>query len=338
MSIALERALAPISHILWAPETEDLAIQEPGVGWWLHHGAWHRVELPAMTYARLHGISVMAAAQTRQEITPRNPILSADLPGDLRLQSLMPPCQAPGTMALTFRRGDMAIDEVAEVPNMYDTSRWNQWDSRRRRKQAKIAPLLDRYDAGDIVGFMTGLAETRQTGLFCGPTGAGKTRLSKLLGGVIPLHERIIAIEDARELVIRQPNHVRHFYSASNTGVRPAQLLKATLRERPDRVMLAEMRDPEAASVFLSEVMAGHPGSLSTLHGANPPEAARRLFDLVSDGKPADDKTIVAQLEAAIDFIIPVENDGGVRSIGEVWFRGAAERRGETFSDLLREI
>jgi type IV secretion system protein VirB11 len=340
MSIALNKALAPVLDILTAPETEDLAIQEPGVGWWLKHGAWHRIERPAMTYARLYGIAVMVAAQTRQVITPRNPILSADLLGDLRLQAMMPPVQPVGTMALTFRRGDMAVDDVADVPKRYDTTRWNKWEGRRERLLAQDAPLLERYDAGDLVGFLQGLAETRKTGLFAGPTGAGKTRLSKTMGGVIPMHDRIIAIEDARELVIRQPNHVRHFYSAGETGVRPAQLLKATLRERPDRVMLAEMRDPEAASVFLSEVMSGHPGSLSTIHGASAPEAARRLFDLVQEskgGQGAEDKTIIAQLEAAIDFIIPIENDGGDRAIGEVWFRADAARRGKTFHDLLRE-
>jgi type IV secretion system protein VirB11 len=338
MSTALARALAPVMHILTAPETEDLAIQEPGIGWWLHHGAWHRVELPAMNYARLHGIAVMAAAQTRQEITPRSPILSADLLEDLRLQAVMPPAVPTGTMALTFRRGDMAIDDVGEVPKMYDTTRWNKWEGRGERLSAQIAPLLDRYDAGDIVGWLQGLADTRQTGVFVGATGAGKTRMSKILGGVIPADERIIAIEDAKELVIRQPNHVRHFYSAGETGVRPAQLLKATLRERPSRVMLAEMRDPEAASVFLSEVMSGHPGSLSTLHGTSAPEGARRLLDLVQESKGrngAEDKTIIAQIEAAIDFIIPIGNDGGLRSIGEVWFRPDAARRGQAFRDLL---
>ncbi|MEA2737238.1 MAG: type secretion system protein VirB11 [Acetobacteraceae bacterium] len=339
MSRSLIKALQPVLPILRDPQTEDLAIQEPGVGWWLKRGAWHRVDLPAMTYARQYAIAVMTAAQTRQEITPRSPILSADLLGDLRLQAVMPPAVSPGTMALTFRRGDMAIDEVAAVSKMFDTSRWNRWDKRRERQQAQDAALLDRYDAGDIAGFLEGLADTRQTGIFAGPTGVGKTRLSKLLGGAIPLHERIITIEDAQELVIRQPNFVRHFYAASGIGVSPAKLLKATLRERPDRVMLAEMRDPEAASVFLAEVMAGHPGSITTLHGRNAPEAGRRLFNLVKSsdgGQGAEDETIAEQLGSAIDFIIPVENEGGKRAIGEVWFRADAARRGETFRDLLR--
>lgn len=339
MSKELTIALSPIAHILSDPKTEDLAIQEPEVGWWLHSGAWHRVDLPKMTYQRLHGISVMAASQTRQAISPRDPILSADLPGDLRLQSVMPPAVPPNTMALTFRRGDTRVDEVTDVARMFDTSRWNKWSARRERQQALNSALLDRYDAGDLIGFLTGLAETRQTGLFCGPTGAGKTRLSKMLGGIIPMHERIITIEDAVELVVLQPNNVRHTYSASGAGVTPAKLLKATLRERPDRVILAEMRDPEAASVFLAEVMAGHPGSISTIHGRNAPEAARRLFNLVKSseaGQGTADETIAEQLGSCIDYLIPVENDQGHRSLGEIWFRPEAERRGQRFIDLLK--
>ena len=339
MSAGLASAQRPIQHILHAPETEDLAIQEPGVGWWLKHGAWHRVELPEMTYQRLHGLSVMAASQTGQSINGRSPILSADLPGGLRLQAIMPPAVPPGTMALTFRRGDERLDDVADIGLLFDTSRWNKWDLRHERRAKEDAGLLDCYDTGDIASFMRGLAVTKQTGLFCGATGAGKSRLSKMLGGSIPMSERIIAIEDAAELVIRQPNCVRHFYAASGVGVSPALLMKATLRERPDRVLLGEMRDPEAASVFVDEVSAGHPGSLSTIHGRNPAEAARRLFNLFKAspaGQSMEDATVVSALTASIDFILPVENDEGVRSLGEVWFAPNARRRGETFADLLR--
>jgi type IV secretion system protein VirB11 len=335
MSNALTRSYAPIAHILHAPETEDFAMQEPGVGWWLHHGKWHRTEVPEMTYARQMGISVLAAAQTRQVISHAKPILSCDLPGLLRLQAIMPPVQSPGTMSITIRQGDRDIDEVEAVPAMYNTARWNKWAGRKERRRAIIAPLLDCFDSGDIVAFLSMAARSRQTGLFCGPTGAGKSRLSKLLGGAIPVDERIIAIEDAAELVIRQPNHVRHFYSADEaTGVRPARLMKSAMRERPDRVILGELRDPEGAAVFVSVIAAGHPGSMSTIHGTNPEEAARRLVDMISDGK-SDNAMAIGQLETAIDFIIPVENDGGVRAIGEIWFRPDAERRGESFRDLL---
>jgi type IV secretion system protein VirB11 len=249
MSTSLTKALWPILHMLQAPETEDVAIQEPGVAWWLHHGAWHRVEAEAMNYARCHAIATMAAAQTRQQITHRSPILDTDLLGDLRLMAAMPPAVRPGTMSLTFRRGDMAIDELSEVPKMFGTSRWNKWAGRLERQQQRDGALLERLDAGDLEGFLRGLAETKQTGLFVGATGVGKSRLGKAVTGAIPEHERIITIEDAAEMAIRQQNHVRLFYAASGVGVSQARLLKATLRMRPNRIMLAEMRDSEAADV-----------------------------------------------------------------------------------------
>lgn len=341
MSAGLAIAMQPIAHIVHDRKTEDLAIQEPEVGWWLHSGAWHRVELPGMTYRRCHGLATMAAAQTRQTISANSPILSCDLPGGIRLQAVMPPAVPKDTMALTFRRGDERVDSVEDVTRLFDTSRWNRWDKRSERREALDQELLDLYDGGDLPAFLLGLARERKTGLFCGATGAGKSRLSKMLCTAIPAHERIITIEDAQELMLSQLNAVRHFYSASGGDLTPAKLLKATLRERPDRVMLGEMRDPEAASVFLAEVMAGHPGSLSTIHGRNPPEAARRLFNLVKAseaGRGTADATIAAQLASAIDFIIPVENHEGRRALGEIWFAPDAARRGETFADLLGQL
>lgn len=114
--------------------------------------------------------------------------------------------------------------------------------------------------------------------------------------------------------------------------------MKATLRERPDRVLLGEMRDAEAASMFIDEVSSGHPGSLSTIHGKTPDDAARRLFNLFKSspaGQSMEDATVIACLAASIDFIFPVENELGARSIGEVWLAADARRRGETFADLL---
>ena len=92
--------------------------------------------------------------------------------------------------------------------------------------------------------------------------------------------------------------------------------------------------------MFVDEVMAGHRGSLSTIYGGNPAEAARRLFNYFKSsavGQGMRDETIAAQIASAVDFIAPVENEMGRRSIGEVWFKPDAARRGETFMDLLRE-
>jgi type IV secretion system protein VirB11 len=177
--------------------------------------------------------------------------------------------------------------------------------------------------------------------LLCGATGSGKTTMSKTLISSIPTEERLITIEDTLELVIPQPNHVRLLYSKDNIGqsrVTPELLLQASLRMKPDRVLLQELRD-DAAWTYISEVVSGHPGSITTIHGRNPEQAFKRLFALVKgspQGGQWDDQTLMDFLASAVDVIIPFHNEGALYEIGEVWFAPDAARRGENAAHLLK--
>ena len=339
LALALAPALPQLEH----PETEELCFNGPGEAWWLRtRSQYERVAMPAMSYRRLHGIAVLAAAQMRQTIGPRQPLLSADLPTGHRLQAVLPPAVPPGSISLTFRRPSDDVSPVADIGRRYDTARWNGWATRHERRRAASAGLLGRFDAGDLQGFLRALAAERRTCLFCGATGAGKSFLLKSYLTLPPLDARVIVLEDAREAVVPQPNHVRLLYSAGGIagGATLTELMVASLRMRPSFIVLQEMRDPEAAWTFVMEVLSGHPGSPTTIHGRTAPEGAKRLFNLIksnSEGAAIRDETLVDMLAAAIDVIVPVGNDGGLRSIGEVWFRDDAERRGEDFGNLLKE-
>ena len=178
--------------------------------------------------------------------------------------------------------------------------------------------------------------------LLCGATGSGKTTMGKTLISAIPAHERLITIEDTLELVIPHENHVRLLYSKSGIGlggITAEALLQASLRMRPDRILLGEMRD-DAAWTYLNEVVSGHPGSISTIHGANPVQGFKKLFSLVKgseQGAALEDKTLIEMLSAAIDVIVPFHITGEVYEIGEVWLAADARRRGETVAHLLSE-
>lgn len=159
--------------------------------------------------------------------------------------------------------------------------------------------------------------------------------------GAIDPNERLVTIEDTLELVIPQPNHVRLLYSKDDIGlshVTAEGLLQASLRMRPDRVLVQELRD-EAAGTYINEVVSGHPGSITSIHGKDAPQAFKKLFSLVK-GSPHfqswDDATLIELLATAVDVIIPFENKGSSYTIGEVWLAADAERRGSTASDLLR--
>jgi len=122
-------------------------------------------------------------------------------------------------------------------------------------------------------------------------------------------------------------------------GVTAEGLLQASLRMRPDRILLGEMRD-DAAWTYLNEVVSGHPGSISTIHGANPVQGFKKLFSLVKgseQGAALEDRTLIEMLSAAIDVIVPFATTGEVYEIGEVWLKADARRRGETVADLLAQ-
>jgi type IV secretion system protein VirB11 len=340
-AVQLDFALAPVADALADPRTEELCINRPGEFWLRQGGRFARHPAPSLDFEMLEGVAILAGALRGQTVGAEHPLCSTDLPSGHRLQIVLPPAVPQDTISLTFRRPSDAVAPLADLAGRYDVSRWNRWDRRREQRQADSAALLELFEAGDAVGFFRGLVRARRNVLFCGATGGGKTTLSKTLTSEVPAHERIITIEDALELVVPHGNHVRLLYSKGGLtegGVTADALLQATLRMRPDRVLLQELRD-ESAWVYLNEVMTGHPGSLTTIHGADAPEAMRRLFNLVKgtpQGAAYGDQTLANMIGTAVDAIVPLHNDAGAYAIREVWFADDAARRGEAAAGLLR--
>ena len=337
----LRHLLKPILPWLDDPATEEIAINKPGEVFVRRKGVFARYDLP-LDYNDLEDISILAGALRRQDVGPRSPLCATELPGGERLQICLPPSVPNGTVSLTIRRPGSSVSALSDVGNRYRTARWNKWDDRRETEHRRNDEVLASYDKGDIEGFLAACVRNRLTMLLCGATGSGKTTMGKTLIAAIPPHERLITIEDTLELVIPHENHVRLLYSKSGIGlggVTAEALLQASLRMRPDRILLGEMRD-DAAWTWLNEVVSGHPGSISTIHGANPVQGFKKLFSLVkgsAQGAALEDKTLIGMLSAAIDVIVPFSTAGEIFEIGEVWLAADARRRGETVANLLSE-
>ena len=338
----LRHMLKPILHWLEDPATEEVAINKPGEAFVRQKGLFARHDLP-LDYDDLEDIAILAGALRRQDVGQRSPLCATELPGGERLQICLPPAVPNGTASLTIRRPGTSVSALSAVSSRYRTDRWNKWSARREHEDQRSAEVLSYYDNGDIEGFLSACVRNRLTMLLCGATGSGKTTMGKTLISAIPVHERPITIEDTLELVIPHENHVRLLYSKSGIGlggVTAEGLLQASLRMRPDRILLGEMRD-DAAWTYLNEVVSGHPGSISTIHGATPVQGFKKLFSLVKgseQGAALEDKTLVEMLAAAIDVIVPFHTSGEVYEIGEVWLAADAKRRGETVAHLLSDL
>ena len=178
----------------------------------------------------------------------------------------------------------------------------------------------------EFPAFLSLAVKSRKNILVSGPTGSGKTTWTKALIREIPAHERLVTIEDAHELVLdRHPNHVRLYYSKDEQGlarVSPRKLLEASLRMRPDRILLAELRAAEAYD-YLRNVNSGHPGSVTSVHAASAELAFEQLVLLVkqSDGGRGLSRTdIRSLLYLLVDVVIQCGVECHRRFISEIWY------------------
>jgi len=181
-------------------------------------------------------------------------------------------------------------------------------------------------DAGDYERFMRLAVLSRKNIVVSGPTGSGKTTWTKALVREIPPQERLITIEDARELVLdRHPNHVRLFYSKDDQGlarVTPKQLLECCLRMKPDRILLAELRSEEAFD-YLRNVNSGHPGSVTSVHAASAELAFEQLVLLVKQSRAGAElarRDIKSLLYMLVDVVIQFGVERHERFVKEIWF------------------
>lgn len=155
----------------------------------------------------------------------------------------------------------------------------------------------------------------RRNILIAGGTGSGKTTLLQALAGVIPDDERVLVIEDTAEIQLGAKNLLQMEARGLAGGLSIRDLVKASLRHRPDRLILGEVRGGEAADL-IQALNTGHGGSLSTIHSNDAASALTRLGSCAQQGGAAIAWPVLCmQIAEAIDFVIHVERRGGLRGV-----------------------
>jgi type IV secretion system protein VirB11 len=330
-SSALELNLRALRPILADPDVTEVCINAPGEAFVETRQGWTRRPLPFADLQWCLRLAKLIANSTRQRIDESSPLLSAALPSGERAQIVLPPATLAGTVAITLRRPS------SEVWTIQELARRGIFRSTRRATctlddtERELLRLLNEHD---YEAFMRLAVRARKNILVSGPTGSGKTTWTKALIREIPGEERLITIEDARELVLdRHPNHVRLFYSKDDQGlarVTPKQLLESCLRMKPDRILLAELRAEEAFD-YLRNVNSGHPGSITSIHAGSCELAFEQLVLLVKQstgGRELGRRDIKSLLYLLIDVVIQFGVERQERFIREIWFDPERRRRG----------
>jgi type IV secretion system protein VirB11 len=313
----LRLLLEPIQRWLDDPCVTDLCINRPNEVWVERLGVWccHTVTLP---FPALDAIATLAAAMTAQDVGPDKPLCATMLPGGQRVQICRPPAVAPGLLTITIRRPASFHPTVARLA---DTGLFSA-------RPDNVA-LVDRLSAtcGEHALFLPAAVVAKKNILIAGATGSGKTTLARALIDAIPDDERLVTIEDTPEWeALPHHNRVALFYSKGDQGmarVTSGDLLVASLRLRPDRVLMQELRDG-AAFYYLRSVVAGHPGSITTLHAGSAMGAfdALRLMIREDDaGGKLSDGDVRDILMSHIDVVVHCERHGTVFRVTDVYWK-----------------
>jgi type IV secretion system protein VirB11 len=327
---ALQLTLRALRPILSDRNVTELCINQPGIAFVETRAGWNAVAVPFATFEWCLSFAKLVANSTRQRIDAESPLLSASLPSGERVQIVMPPATSPGCVAITIRR------PADEVWSLEDLAQKGVFRATRRAGEVvdeTEARLLRLLEEKNYQTFMREAVYGRKNILVSGPTGSGKTTFTKALIREIAGDERLITIEDARELVLdRHPNHVRLFYSKDDQGlarITPKHLLESCLRMKPDRILLAELRGEEAFD-YLRNVNSGHPGSITSVHAASAELAFEQLVLLVKQSRAGQElarEEIKNLLYLLIDVVVQFGVEHRERCIKEVWYDPARRRR-----------
>jgi len=320
---ALGLTLRALRPLLADPEVMELCINRPNEAFVETRAGWRRENLPFADFDWCMRLAKLIANSTQQRIDATSPLLSASLPTGERVQIVMPPATTAGCVAIAIRRPAQeiwSIEELAARGIFRAAKRSSQMLDETEQQ------LLKLLAASHFEAFMRLAVRSRKNIVVSGPTGSGKTTWTKALIREIPGDERLVTIEDAKELVMdRHPNHVRLFYSKDDQGVArvtPKQLLESCLRMKPDRILLAELRAEEAFD-YLRNVNSGHPGSITSVHATSAELAFEQLVLLVKQnpgGRELARSDIKSLLYLLIDVVIQFGVEHHERFIKEVWY------------------
>jgi pilus assembly protein CpaF len=280
--LLLATGLGPLEPLLSDPSVDEVMVNGPGEVYVERRGQVERTGVSFGGEAELMNAIERILAPLGRRVDEASPLCDARLPDGSRVNVVIPPLALDGP-CLTVRRF--------------------------RHEGYSLRELVERGTLpGDVAELLALCVAARAAVLVSGGTGSGKTTTLGALSGAIPRAERIVTIEDAAELRVRQAHVVRLESRPANVEGRGEvtirQLVVNALRMRPDRIVVGEVRGPEALDM-LQALNTGHDGSLTTVHANSPADALRRIETLaLMAGVGLPHAAIRDQVASALDLVV----------------------------------
>ena len=272
----------PLEPLLNDPTVSDILVNTYDKVYVERRGRLELTDVSFHDNAHLMKIIEKIVSRVGRRVDESSPMVDARLPDGSRVNAIIPPLAVDGPLVSIRRFGATPLT----VQNLLDY-------------KSVTPPMIKVLES-------LGLAKVNI--LISGGTGSGKTTMLNLISGFIPSNERIVTIEDAAELQLRQPHVVRLETRPPNIEgkgeVTQRALVRNSLRMRPDRIILGEVRGPEALDM-LQAMNTGHEGSLATIHANTPRDALARLENMVGmAGVSLTPRAIRQQIASAITVIL----------------------------------
>ena len=306
--------LGPLESLLRDPKVSDILVNNKDTVYIERGGLLQKTDVVFRDDRHILQIIDRIVSKVGRRIDESSPMVDARLPDGSRVNAIIPPLALDGP-ALSIRR--TGVDRLQPEDLM--------------RKGSVTSELME---------FLKACVRARLNVIISGGTGAGKTTLLNVLSAFIPSGERIVTIEDAAELQLRQIHVARLETRPANLegkgAVMQRQLLVNALRMRPDRIIVGEVRSDEALDM-LQAMNTGHDGSLTTIHANSPREAIMRLevmVGLAASGLSA--RSIRQQISSAIDLFIQISRfPDGTRRVTHVTECNGMEGEQVTTQDIF---
>ncbi len=294
--------LGPIEHLLRRPDVSDVLVNRHDEIWIESRG---RLELTDVTFPDEKAVVAAVErviAPLGLRIDRASPAVDARLPDGSRLHALIPPATVDGPV-VAVRRFTEAVSSLDEL-----------------EAAGSIRP--------EGTELLQAAVENRFNILVTGGTGSGKTSLLNLLSKEVPTAERLVTVEDAAELRL-SAHVVRLEARPPNTEgqgrIEIASLVRHALRLRPDRLIVGEVRGPEALDL-ITAMTTGHDGSMGTVHAASAEEAMNRIETLALSGeRRVAASTVRSLLHNAVDLVAVMRRSGRSRLVSSIFeYRGSS--------------